>query len=110
MIDPLLLTEENGFVGGEWIEIEHHVMRWHGLEIYDEDYLNWIIDEYENINPAYVINIRPLTGPMSIWNHAPDWAEYVVTQSDRITWYDKDHYDKEADKVGKRPFWAKVKE
>ncbi len=54
--------------------------------------------------------IRPLTGPMSIWNHAPGRAKSViVTDLGDIIWYEDTDPKLELGGVvfhGDRPFWA----
>lgn len=112
MIDPNLLTKEAGFVGGEWIEIDHHVMKWHGLELYDDEYIGWIVGEYENIDPSEVTSIRPLTGPMAIWNFLPKNIKAIVL--DESGWPESQYYDTAPDLIIPRgavfrPFWAQKK-
>ncbi len=113
MVNPNLLTEQNGFVAGELVQIDSQVITWHGLNDYDPDYKDWITGEYENIDPNLVNIIRPLTGPMAEWNFAPDWAEYLKINDNCFIheWMrgikETDKYDPHYERFYfKRPFWA----
>lgn len=116
MIDPKLLTEENGFVEGELVQIDSSVQRWHGLELYDDDYIGWVVGEYENIDPQYISIINPLTGPAAIWNFAPEWADVLLGSDEGFFRFFRDYewakwdgilFDREHDKIFYRPFWAR---
>jgi len=63
-----------------------------------------------------VDSIRPITGPMSIWNHAPDWAEVLLTSGQGLYRFFTNEewsrwsammFDAEHDTLTSRPFWAK---
>lgn len=113
MIDPKLLTPEVGLVEGCVVEIE-----W-------EDYISNQIEFYvwgSSINheqkiyqiSQYGQSIRPLTGPMAIWNHAPDWADVLVRQNGDepcrrgLIFATKDvpYILGSRDTIEERPFWA----
>jgi len=118
MIDPKLLTEENGFVEGEWIHCStnltgrmgfvgklHSVIPECGVvRFYDEDDAKF----------SEIVSIRPLTGPMAIWNFAPVWAESCIIGMNGVYWIkgsrpeDSDWPDLGWEKIIFRPFWAKA--
>lgn len=74
MIHPTQLTKEAGFEEGVVVEIV-----WE-----DDDHKPWLthwpIFALSGINP--IRSIRPLTGPMAIWNFAPDDAEILHRKID----------------------------
>lgn len=126
MIDPKLLTEENGFVNGVAVAIRwSHYVSEDELYIFHNVYKDEIcitpggIDDSCEINVNKIKSIRPLTGPMSIWNFAPEWAD-VCFHGDMgsIQFYSNDQidqfgdmvFDPEHDKESTRPFWAKETE
>jgi hypothetical protein len=115
MISPELLTKENGFVEGCVVEIETQTGNL--VQYWDELNRSTIPDWCED---GFITAIRPLTGPMAIWNHAPEWAEYayLVEKIDDL-W----HYSWSKTKqdnpvflggwlalISERPFWARSKE
>ena len=115
MINPQLLTKENGFEDGVVVELFYQ----------DEsgsytEWDTWVtpdcrIDEQFPIvdlgNTAHdfacLVSIRPLTGPMSIWNHAPEWATHCAETEATIYWYKWGAVPSNTfDIVTARPFWA----
>jgi len=98
MIPPDKLTAENGFVDCCVCEVE-----WtEGFKQVGYFPLNdWGRPESE------IISIRPLTGPMAIWNHAPVWATWCREQKLGIEWWDQEPMAKFAwERRSARPFWA----
>jgi len=95
MILPSQLTEQAGFVDGVVVELI-----W---EFSPPEYVVWPV----NLGtPAHLLSARPLTGPMSIWIHAPAWADWVVVRpSGDFHWFqgDASHLENGT----KRPFWTK---
>lgn len=111
MIDPKLLTAENGFVDGVVVEIvlaggskdlsyfEHADSDEAG---FCDSFGSWIMTK-ENLH----VSIRPLTGPMSIWNFAPEWADYCWHEESSLIWYKGPIMIGSTGRVSIRPFWAK---
>lgn len=102
MIDPKLLTEEAGFIVGTVVEIN-------GTEV---GRIIKITDSFLHLNtfvfgiPLDTIDsIRVLSGPMSIWIHAPEWATWYIDWGDSIQW------GRNPENIGSgtpvyRPWWA----
>jgi len=108
MIDPKLLTEENGFVEGVVVEIVDTNLRksvHYFKKTGDADGLPFV--ELNDWTPAMIIidSIRPLTGPMAIWNFAPIGAVAMISDVSGIKLVYADDY--KHDNLVKRPFWAK---
>jgi len=110
MIDPKLLTPENGFAIGtaiETVRIDDGVP----IGVYGvlTETVLGLIQEFHD----YIESIRPLTGTMAIWNFAPEWAKSVtVSDLGDISWHDDEDPSYEQIGVvmhGNRPEWAKVK-
>jgi len=107
MIDPKLVTPENGFIEGCVVEIKTGVVFYErfksvlnkNITILDSDGCNGYIDASD------IVSIRPLTGPMAIWNFAPEWAEWLVEDSVSFRWY-KSQPDIYLNAPEDRPFWA----
>ena len=104
MIDPQLLTKENGFEDGVVVEIV-----W--LNETDPEFLVW--DEIEKRNVCdddllpELLSIRPLTGPMSLWNHAPEWAKACSIEADCVNWVANPVFEMTGfEGWSMRPFWA----
>ena len=103
MIDPKLLTPEAGFMDCCAVEVQ-----WPN-EVYEVGYFpcdDWGRDVSE------VVSIRPLTGPMAIWNFLPRNVKAVVL--DDTGWPVHQYFDTMPDSmlpVGcvHRPFWAQKK-
>ena len=106
MIDPKLLTSENGFEDGVVVEIEWDTYPITGN---DKEIAYW--EDAKEWSTEYMESIRPLTGTMSIWNNAPEWAETCMIWpfDSRIEWIKKGG---EVKTIGmatftERPFWAR---
>jgi hypothetical protein len=110
MIDPKLLTEENGFVEGCVVEVvrDDGVAYYAKLHSADEKAV-FVTTPFGDIAISMLEDIsstRPLTGPMAIWNFAPQWAEWAIIYDESILW------GMIGDNEGSgipvyRPFWAK---
>jgi len=102
MIDPKLLTPENGFVEGVVV----------GVEYFDgvSECGYWPDDDWPK-NDSGIKSIRPLTGPMAIWNFAPEWADFLVIEHGNHLWQRgrSEDFFGDASNVTTRPFWARVK-
>jgi hypothetical protein len=101
VIAPKLLTPENGFEDGVVVEIE-----WENYSPSIEYYV-WgsAMDQpqKEYMISQYGVSVRPITGPMSIWNHAPEWAQWLLMWDGVALWKRSD----EPHTAGiERPFWA----
>ncbi len=97
MINPQLLTKENGFEDGVVVELNGDVGRLH----FDKDGAI-VLNGYRRFE---ILSLRPLTGPMSIWNYAPEWSTWCKrTSNGDLLWYniDAEHLENGT----KRPFWA----
>jgi hypothetical protein len=74
VIDPKLLTNENGFVEGCVVEI---VQDGRSLLSYwksqNEPEILMLDVGHIEIMFCEIEKICPLTGPMAIWNFAPEW-------------------------------------
>lgn len=109
MIDPTKLTAENGFVDGVVVEIvwDNRNRRHQYTELCMSQWDDW---EFEQIE-----SIRPLTGPMAIWNFAPEWATHLtaIILGDEVAypcWHEHGSNTIPDGAVEiERPFWA-VKE
>lgn len=123
MIDPKLLTEENGFVEGVVVEIGYSPYKDRSLgTIYEYGKLRKIwpdsIETEQEDSPYgfdWIISIRPLTGPMAIWNFAPDYAQSAVVYcTGDIEWVGMPKEQVTVavdsscplDSISERPFWA----
>lgn len=108
MIDPTLLTPENGFEDGVVVEIngKPYVYDYFGKYAYGFVESLWCKDG-PVFKPEDIKSIKLLTGPMSIWNHAPEWVEWCKVSKLNITWWDHEP-PKTFDwhEVSSRPFWA----
>jgi len=109
MIDPKLLTAENGFALECVVEVTWNSGQDVGYLHLNENEL-WLkrwIDE--SLGWDEVDSIRPLTGPMAIWNFAPRWAVALEEGFGIILWKDRDAMTcDDSFKWQRRPFWAKV--
>lgn len=126
MIDPAKLTEENGFVDGCVVEILHRhsdgdffvtgkILRTNSRGIV----LDMPISAKNGVTVLFsdIISIRPLTGPMAIWNFAPKEnkdqgvkAPVAVLYSGLdVMWLydDEDPNEFLNDNCIMRPFWAR---
>lgn len=115
MIDPKLLTPENGFVDDTIVLVEfdcspsntmpqYLIGRWEDIKFHFE---TGTLDFFMAISKLSV-----LTGPMAIWNLAPEWAETCMIWpfTKNIEWIKKDG---EIKSIGMatfttRPFWTKM--
>lgn len=118
MIDPKPLNPDNGFVEGCVVEYQYHawggkeVMTFHAFFVGISEN-RMVIRDWEGRGESYcdlIESIRPLTGPMAIWNFAPEWATACSVGKDGIGWLENPAYEM----VGlpgwtKRPFWANRK-
>lgn len=104
MINPQLLTAENGFEDGVVVEIE-----WENCSPQIEYYV-WgsAMDQpqKEYMISQYGVSVRPLTGTMSIWNHLPDGVEAILRHPGGITFYFDDPGKEDDPRIVYRPFWA----
>lgn len=93
MIDPKLLTKESGFEDGVVVEYERAGFRpsvtHFGSRV---------------MKMTDIVSIRPLTGPMAIWNFAPKWAQCLVRDEHEFTFLASDEHDEGFET---RPWWAK---
>lgn len=114
MIDPKLLTEENGFVDGcvveivildgDWKTYHHGILKDCGRDcvVYEcegEEILSSV--PFKSIH-----SIRPLTGPMAIWNFAPSWATHLDMEDGFFEFVNLKN-DGVYDGYINRPLWAK---
>lgn len=113
MIGPKLLTPEFGFEEGcvvEIVSVHRGISKF--VEYFHSDAIRQ--DTYFGKDYSYRWGnndwtIRPLTGPMAIWNFAPDWADVYRKNSNGIHQFssiatvpDLERYSWIA-----RPWWAK---
>jgi len=97
VIDSMLFTEESGFVDGIVIEIEY-LGATKCVEYFDRYY------HYPEVS-----FIRPLTGPMAIWNFAPEGATVLVKNAGAMYWMNHvPDMISQHDEVILMPFWAKA--
>jgi len=126
MIDPKVLTEENGFVEGCVVEIVTEEERAIGTFTHvnfvnsSGPYLeleNYTLSNYGFYGTRIeeIVSIHPLTGPMAIWNFAPEWADVCYHNdmgtvnfysNEMLEQYGDMVFDTEHDTESKRPFWA----
>jgi len=104
MIDPKLLTKENGFEDGVVVEIDKRSLGWWAVDLFN----SFGVEDlgFATVHGAMMRefeSIRPLTGRMSIWNHAPDWANYCAMGNQTIDWLVTQVI---GPTLHKRPFWA----
>jgi len=101
MINPQLLTKENGFEDGVVVEIEWDTYPITGNDkeiAYWEDAKLWSTD--------HMVAIRPLTGPMGIWNHAYDDATHLSIDGAGCFQFCTLHKGQNPEGYIPRPFWA----
>lgn len=105
MINPKLLTKEAGFIVGTVVEIN-------GTEV---GRIIKITNSFLHLNTFVfgipfdtIDSIRILTGPMSIWNHAPEWATYLIQGGGEFCFGIKipNWWDGGSSKIQLRPWWA----
>lgn len=109
MIDPKLLTEEAGFVDGVVVEYKYSKVDKRYIDILNVsqdgkiDTQEYFLGQFEDME-----YIRPLTGPMSIWLHAPEWATYLIQGGGEFCFGIKipNWWDGESSKIQLRPWWA----
>lgn len=108
MIDPKLLTEEAGFVDGVVVEYKYSKVDKRYVDILNAsqdgkiDTQEYFLGQFEDME-----YIHPLTGPMSIWNHAPEWAQWCKVSKINITWWDQEPpHQFDWNQVSQRPWWA----
>lgn len=107
MITPDQLTKENGFEDGVVVEYETTDDD-KDVEYFDEAFRKMFIVRPDACD--WFTSIRPLTGPMAIWNFAPEWATHVEKrdEGDFLWWaLDKDAI---VERCSRRPFWARTME
>lgn len=121
MIDPKLLTPDNGFVEGGVVDIvDNHGRRFVGRLSHVTEFNIWLVESnFHGFMFSEVESIRPLTGPMAIWNFAPEWANYHLTRHDmkvsafRVELVDYMRHGPHAEEYKNdwtaRPFWANRK-
>lgn len=109
MIDPKLLTEENGFQKGV-------VLLWTD---HDDSQEIGILEEinYHGVGGIYLLSkyvrldliksIKVLTSPMSIWNQPfPPKAQWCTFNGFSYTFHESDQFLGAYSILMKRPFWA----
>ena len=112
MIDPKLLTEESGFVEGVVVEVVQHG---HGYLSEKMTTCAWWRREGYAVTMGYrsfpneMISIRPLTGPMAIWNFLPRNIKAVIFDEDgwpKHQFFDTMPDDMMPKAAVSRPWWA----
>ncbi len=103
MIDPKLLTDEAGFVEGCVVEIiwEDYISRQPEFYVWGSSSDG---SQKEYMIQQYGASVRPLTGPMAIWNFAPEWATCLMRDEHEFTFLASDEY---GDGFESRPWWSK---
>lgn len=98
MIDPNQLTIENGFVEGCVIEYETD-SEYPATDYFDASFID---------SATTLVSIRPLTGHMAIWNHAPEWAVCAQVREMGVSWeYNiPEWWDGVSPVISMRPFWV----
>lgn len=120
MIDPAKLTEDQGFVDGVVVEIADADDNKHYGKLFNvtEHSVYTVEDSLRGFAFGEVLSIRPLTGPMAIWNFAPEWATHCLQMTDDqgniwgVSWYrdlvlDPLIPDDPDEIITNRPFWAR---
>ena len=115
MIHPTQLTKEAGFEEGVVVMVKE--VQWRErpmvLRIGRNEHGEYITDAHAYAYFSHIESIRPLTGPMSIWNFAPKWAESCIAGRNGVYWIqgsrpeDSDWPDLGWEKITFRPWWAK---
>jgi len=106
MIDPKLLTKENGFVEGCVVEYTT-TDNGKDVEYFDEAFRKMFLVKPEAVE--WFTSIRPLTGPMAIWNFAPKGATVLVKNAGAMYWMNHiPDLISQHDEVILMPFWAKA--
>lgn len=111
-----MLTEECGFINGAIVEWDTYLGKFHAP--FDKDNINsdcyfGIGGDWDNDTYSWgdeLISIKVLTGPMSIWNHAPEWAEYCIVDKDFIQFLsdiETSDFAIGLFSIIERPWWAK---
>ena len=103
MISTNQLTKEAGFEDGVVVEIVDEMGRVWFVESWKDEYGDSKTPSYESW-----ISIRPLTGPMAIWNFAPEWADFLIVDHGNCLWQRGRRQDffGDARNITDRPFWA----
>lgn len=117
MIHPTQLTKAAGFEEGVVIEIGYKPWKDQSQETvleYGKLCKIWpdSVETEQEESPYgldWIVCIRPLTGPMAIWNFAPEWATCCQNREMGISW---DHqipewWDGKSTVIQLRPWWAK---
>lgn len=114
MIHLSQLTKENGFADGVMVEIVvSGKSSWGVFSPVDETCIKVRTQDSLTYYTDCIESIRPLTGPMAIWNFAPEWAESCITGRNGVYWIqgyrpeDSDWPDLGWEKITFRPWWAK---
>lgn len=108
MVNIEMLTKEHGFING--VSILVNTIPYIFKELLIGVNHVWIDGGHHFINIKNIESIKILTGPMSIWSNAPDWANYAEIREFGIFWHYAAPfwYDKLSPVIQKRPWWAKV--
>jgi hypothetical protein len=116
MIDPKLLTPENGF-GQDAICIFSLYTQQEDGEAWQEHIgrITWVDGKccvvewpggFWRVEDVAINWVTVLTGPMAIWNFAPDWAEWCIDWGESIEW-GSDGVPVGSGAPVYRPSWAK---
>ena len=106
-----MLTEEYGFIKDEIVNVriprtDPNSKDW-GLPF------QWSKNDIPFLTSPEVLEVRVLTGPLSIWNHAPSWAEYLYPcdEDGLMVWEVSEEIDlwtvERQVTMIKRPWWAR---
>lgn len=114
MIHPNLLTPEFGFVEGcvvETVERGHREFNIFRRIEQVEGTTLWALVFASGWCPVIGLfdSIKPLTGPLSIWNFAPEWAVAAQIKEMGVSWEHSipEWWDGKSSVVSLRPWWAR---
>jgi hypothetical protein len=93
------------FVPGVVIHIKGET--WEDLGQLDEIDGDFIILDGRQYSKKGIASLSILSGPWSLWNHAPSWAEFLMRFDDwGLCWYeDEEHLPKGMMAFMRRPPW-----
>jgi hypothetical protein len=112
MIPPDKLTPENGFTDGVVVQYNGDHLGWWNEDVKHSFGLRYL--GFIRSTDGYIVreieSIRPLTGPMAIWNFAPVWAvARFANTDDHISWI-RVNPEWLEHRVEMRPWWAQRRE
>lgn len=109
MIDHNQLTEENGFTDGTVILINGEATFFRETYYNEDEECHIISTDAGECNLDNVWEIKPLTGPMAIWNFAPEWADVYCESVGGDHLFSSIAFIPELERYrwASRPFWAK---